>query len=342
MITPKNLLIIRTDRIGDVVLTLPLARVIKERFPECKITFLVREYTKPILYKHPYIDEVLVLKEDNNKINLSDNIREIKALKFDACITVYPTFDLARMTWLAGIKHRIGTGYRWYSFLFNHKVYEHRKYGEKHELEHNLRLLNFFGIDDKAAAKNISFDIHIDEKSSEKVDAVLKTKGVDVAKKLLIIHGGSGGSAVDLPIPKMRELAALLNGLSGIYVLLTGNEKEKAVCKELEAGENVINLAGEFDLRELMALISQADVLIANSTGPIHLAAAMGKFTVGFYPKIKSCSKERWGPYTEKKAVFTPDLECGNCSRKQCERLNCMNYIDVSKAFAAVREYIKI
>ncbi|HEX2983370.1 MAG TPA: hypothetical protein VHO28_07485, partial [Ignavibacteriales bacterium] len=80
--------------------------------------------------------------------------------------------------------------------------------------------------------------------------AVLKTKGVDVAKKLLIIHGGSGGSAVDLPIPKMRELAALLNGLPGIYVLLTGNEKEKAVCKELEAGENVINLAGEFDLRE--------------------------------------------------------------------------------------------
>lgn len=342
MITPKNLLIIRTDRIGDVVLTLPLAGVIKKRFPECKITFLVREYTRPILFNHPHIDEVLVLKEDNNKIKLSDNIREIKSRNYDTCITVYPTYHLALMTWLAGIKYRIGTGYRWYSFFFNQKIYEHRKYGEKHELEHNLRLLNFFGMDDKEAARNISFDIQIDEKSAERVRAILRTKGIDVARKLLIIHGGSGGSAVDLPLSKMRELAALLNGLPGIYVLLTGSEKEKAVCKELEIGENVINLAGEFNLKELMALISISDVLIANSTGPIHLAAAMDKFTVGFYPKIKSCSKERWGPYTEKKAVFTPELDCGDCSRKQCERLDCMNSIDVSKAFSAVREYIKI
>jgi ADP-heptose:LPS heptosyltransferase len=160
--------------------------------------------------------------------------------------------------------------------------------------------------------------------------------------KRQIIHGGSGGSAIDLPLPKMRELAAMLNGLPGICVLLTGAEKEKALCKELEVGENVVNLAGEFSLLELIALISKSEVLIANSTGPIHLAAALNKFTVGFYPKIASCSKERWGPYTEKKAVFTPELDCNDCTRKQCEHLNCMNNIDVAKAFEAVRAYIKL
>ncbi len=342
MIIPKNLLIIRTDRIGDVVLTLPIAKVIKTHFPQCRITFMVREYTAPILYKHPYVDEVLILKEDNNKINLSDNIKELRGREFDTCITVSPSFKIAALTVLSGIKNRIGTGYRWYSFLFNNKIFEHRKYGEKHELEHNLRLLSFFGIDDKEEKKNLSFDIHVDEKSSSSVDTVLKAKGIDVAGKLLIIHGGSGGSAIDLPLPKMRELAAMLNELSGTYVLLTGAEKEKELCKELEVGENIVNLAGEFSLRELIALISKSEVLIANSTGPIHLAAALDKFTVGFYPKIASCSKERWGPYTEKKAVFTPELDCHDCTRKQCELLNCMNNIDVAKAFEAVRTYIKL
>jgi ADP-heptose:LPS heptosyltransferase len=69
-------------------------------------------------------------------------------------------------------------------------------------------------------------------------------------------------------------------------------------------------------------------VFISNSTGPIHIAAALGNFIIGFYPKILACSQERWGPYTKNKAVFLPEIDCKDCTREQCEQLDCMNSIN--------------
>ena len=92
---PKNILIVRTDRIGDLVLTLPLAGLIKKHYPNSKISFLVRDYTKSIVNNHPFIDEVIVLKEVDGKTSLFDNLNIIKAKKFDTCIVVHPTFVLA-------------------------------------------------------------------------------------------------------------------------------------------------------------------------------------------------------------------------------------------------------
>ncbi len=68
MIEPKNLLIIRTDRIGDVILSLPLAELVKGHFPNCKVTYLLRNYTKCLAQNHPFIDEILVLKEEKGKV----------------------------------------------------------------------------------------------------------------------------------------------------------------------------------------------------------------------------------------------------------------------------------
>ncbi|HEX7356618.1 MAG TPA: ADP-heptose--LPS heptosyltransferase, partial [Ignavibacteriaceae bacterium] len=76
---PKNILIVRTDRIGDVILTLPLAGIIKKVYPDSRITFLVREYTKNIVSNHPFIDEVIVINESKNKVSFFDNVEIIKS-----------------------------------------------------------------------------------------------------------------------------------------------------------------------------------------------------------------------------------------------------------------------
>ncbi len=73
--TVKNILIVRTDRIGDVVLSLPLADIIKKHYPDCKVSFLVRNYTKEILSNNPFIDEIIILKEENNKVNFFENLK---------------------------------------------------------------------------------------------------------------------------------------------------------------------------------------------------------------------------------------------------------------------------
>jgi len=78
MIEPKNLLIVRTDRIGDVVLSLPLAELVKRHFPDCKVTYLLREYTKCLAQGHPFIDSILLLKEKEGKILIKNIFRELK------------------------------------------------------------------------------------------------------------------------------------------------------------------------------------------------------------------------------------------------------------------------
>ncbi len=334
----QNILIVRTDRIGDVVLSLPLTTIIKNKYPNAEISFLLRDYTKDLLYKHPAVDKVLVLEEKKGKVIFWKNIKKIKAENFDTCLILYPTFKISLMLFLSKIKNRIGTGYRWYSFLFNQKIYEHRKYGEKHELEYNLNMLGKMGIDPEQARANVSFDIQIDKNSKQKVDSVLKRFSYKDSLPMVIIHPGSGGSAIDLPVSKIKSLTERLAHELNINLIITGSKNEINICTEISnSNSEIINLAGKLDLRELIALINKTEILIANSTGPIHIAGALNKFVVGFYPLIPSCSPTRWAPFTDKKRIFTPDLDCGgNCTREKCEKLNCMNSIDINKVFKEV------
>ena len=332
---PRNVLIVRTDRIGDVVLSLPLARIIKDRHPACRVSYLLRGYTRDLALGHPSIDEVLVLRERNGRPDVDGNVALLRERAYDTAIAVYPTYRIARILRRAGIPERIGTGYRWYSLLFNRRAYQHRKEGTRHELDYNLHLLRYLGIENPDPAQ-VRFDLPVAPESRRRVERVLSEAGVGSARPLVIIHPGSGGSAVDLPLSRMRELTVRLSEEIDASVVVTGLASEAAACREV-AGDGMPSLAGKLDLGDLVALIDRAEVLVANSTGPIHVAAGLGKFVVGFYSRSPACSPVRWGPYTDRKAVFTPTLDCTGCTRKQCKRLRCMESIEVGEAFGAVR-----
>lgn len=342
LIEPKNLLIVRTDRIGDVILSLPLARIIKKHYPACKVTFLVKNYTRELVENHPYIDNILTLAEDNGKVNLKKNIRLIKKYNFDSSIIVYPTFSVSLVIFFSGITHRIGTGYRWYSFLFNEKVYEHRKYAEKHELEFNVNLLRKFNISEEISPANIKFDLHINPESDKRVKWKLQEKGVGFGKPIIIFHPGSLGSSVDLPVEKFKELIRQVNNKTDFQIILTGSSNERSICERLVLNEKIKNLAGEFSLSEMVSLIDLSEIFVSNSTGPIHIAAALNKHTIGFYPKILACSAKRWGPYTVNSLVFTPETDCKNCDREQCNNIDCMSSINVAKVFAEIEKIYKL
>ena len=341
MIKPENLLIVRTDRIGDVVLSLPLAELVKKHYPACRITFLLKDYTKSLAEGHPFIDNILILDEKKNKISLIGNIRKIKKNSYDTAVIVYPTFITSLIIFLSGINKRIGTGYRWYSPLFNYKVFEHRKNAQKHELEYNVNLLKYFGIEENVNPANINFNLKIAQRDDERVKTILRVKGIDLNKPVIIIHPGSGGSAVDLPLHKFKELIETIDNNLNAEIIITGSKSEMELCHNLFVPGKTKNLAGLFDLAELKALINYSDIFIANSTGPLHIAAALGKYVIGFYPKIAQCSPKRWGPYSEKSIVFTPNLQCSECTREQCEHLDCMNTIRVSEVFAEIEKIYK-
>ncbi|MFA7418418.1 MAG: glycosyltransferase family 9 protein [Melioribacteraceae bacterium] len=339
MNSPKNILIVRTDRIGDVILSLPLAAILKKNFPDVRVSFLVRDYTVPLVKTCKYVDKVFILHEKNGKPSIAPNVVALKN-KFDACIVAFPTYPIALLLFLAGFKIRIGSGYRWYSFLFNRKVYEHRKYGERHELEYNVRLLRELGIDENVNRDNADFGIEVNSSLSQKICDKLKSLGWDGSQKIVVLHPGSGGSAVDLPYLKMKLLAEKISNETEAVIVITGGEHEKELCNSFVVSNKVINTAGMFNLEELTALIDNAKILIANSTGPIHIAAALGKDVIGFYPKFAAVSPKRWGPYSTKAKIFQPTVCDGECSRDKCKKLNCMNSIDTQTVFDYIKEIL--
>jgi lipopolysaccharide heptosyltransferase III len=338
MTEPRNILIVRTDRIGDVILSLPLAEIIKRHYPTCKVSFLIREYTKDILFNYPFIDEVIMLKEENGEVLIKENKASLKKFNFDFSIVVYPTFKIAWLIYLADIPFRIGTGYRWYSFLFNKKIYVHRKYAEKHELEFNVELLKAVRINEQITTGNVHFNIRISVQSEQKIENILKDNGINNEDFIVIVHPGSSGSAVDLPADKFKEIVQYLSINEKIKIVITGNSKEKKLCEALKINDKILNFAGMFSLSELIALINKANIMIANSTGPLHIAAALGKHVIGFYPKIPAASAKRWGPYTKKGKVFEPEIDCQNCTREQCQKLDCMRSINVNEVVKEVEK----
>jgi len=339
MTPPKNILIVRTDRIGDVVLSLPLASIIKNKYPNSKITFLVSEYTKALAENSDSIDEVIPLISSGKGSDFYKNVLLIEN-KFDACVVAFPTFKIALILFLSNIKVRIGTGYRWYSFLFNKKIYDHRKYGEKHELEFNVRLLKHLGIDENINEENVSFKLHSDNYSRQKVEDTLAQLNISSNSKIVIIHPGSGGSAVDLPFNKLKPLVERMAHELSCEILITGGLNEMQLCESLIINSKTKSLAGKFNLAELIAVIEKSHLLIANSTGPIHIGAALGKKIIGFYPKIKACSPKRWGPFTKNKIIFTPAIDCDNCTKEQCKKLNCMDSINIDKVFDSAKKFL--
>ena len=240
------------------------------------------------------------------------------------------------MFW-SGIPVRIGTGYRYYSFLFNRKVFEHRRDARRHEVEYNLNLLREIGC--PIAQDNVCFEIDIPPDALSHVGEVLRSLLLDPHKEIVIIHPGSGGSAREWSAERFGQLAAKLISEKGVHVLVTGGKgEEKKVAEILIATRGLaIPLINKLNLKELAALLQLASLFISNSTGPLHLAVAVETPVVGLFPQITALSAKRWGPYSGTRKVLVPDkpVDCSECSRSNGRECACMQSITVEDVYAA-------
>jgi lipopolysaccharide heptosyltransferase II len=339
----KKILLLRTDRLGDVILSTPVARVLKKHFPASKITFLVRQYTQPLAEDCAHVDEAIAAENfytRKQKINIKKLVRFLRAQQFDTAIHLFPRPELALATYLADIPIRIGSGYRLYSFFFNKRLYEHRKTATFHEAEYNLRLLQSIGI----VENKISFEFRINAEAKENIDRLLVANNISSGQPVVILHPCSGGSAREWPLSHFAALARMLSDKQSAWIIFTGTKEEKPQIDRLiaESGMKSLSLAGRLSLKELAALLHRADVFVSNSTGPLHLAVAMGTEVVAFYPPITPCRPERWGPYGRRNDVLmSREAECRACKKESAKRAcACMKAIPVQQAYEKIAEKI--
>lgn len=319
---PNRLIISRTDSIGDVILTLPMAGELKRLFPEIKILFLGASYTLPIVECCPYVDNFVNWTEISCMPS-EEQLKIFKGLHADAIIHVFPRPEIARLAKDACIPIRIGTSHRIYHW-FTCNIHNNlsRRNSELHESQLNLQLLKSFG------------HMHIPSLNDvrERLLIVPPTilpnlqQLIDPTRYNLILHPKSKGSAREWTIDHFCKLVELLpSNRFKIFLCGTANEKEKMGALLNKVNENFTDLCGQLTLSQYIAFIAASDALVAASTGPLHIAAAVGIHAVGIYPPMRPIHPGRWAPIGKDVKVFCIEKQCNNCRHTtDCE---CMKAI---------------
>lgn len=325
-ISPMKILLIRTDRIGDVILTLPMADALKFNYPEAEIDILVNKRVAGLIIDYPNINKVHAIEKET-----ISGIRHIcNNGKYDIAIIVRPVFNVSLGVWLSKVKKRLGSGFRWYSFLFNIKHYRHRKYSEQHELEYNMELLNELGC---KRIDKIKPQLAFNQPAEQSMQIKMNGHQIPLDKPFIIIHPGSLGSALTWKTDNFIELINKISSSEDMdyNIFLTGSSDENNLLNNIKSKiihSERIYLIDFLNLKELAELIRKAKLFISNSTGTIHIAAAVNTFTIGFFSPIKAENKVRWAPYTEKKKIFSPVGYTGEDS---------MDSIEVDEVYAFVK-----
>ncbi len=354
-----RILVARPDRIGDVILSTPVIAALRAQYPGAHITFLVRDFVAPLIRAIPGVDGVFVYDPDGRHSGVGGYFRlmeELKAQRFQISIVLQSTLKLASALFGVGVPNRIGPLSKPHSYLFyNRGTRQRRSLVEMHEADYNLQLLRKLGI--RVGGHQIPSRIAISDEKRKAARAWLAEKGWrsddENKKRLIAVHPGMGGSALNWPENYYVDLIRSLRK-EGNEILLTGGPAEgfllERILLELEkTGDSAIVYAGKLaegsppaTVETLGALFAETDLVVAPSTGPLHIAVALGIPVVTFYPPIRVQSAVRWGPYVndpEDAGILVPEVYCGedfNCRGPKCNYYPCMRMIGPREALREV------
>ncbi|MBF9238791.1 glycosyltransferase family 9 protein [Hymenobacter sp. BT683] len=326
----QTFLISRTDAIGDVVLTLPVAGQLKRMFPNCRVVFIGRTYTAPIAAACPWVDDFLNL-DDLLKQPEAAQVATLQAFAASAIVHVFPNKTLARLAKKAKIPVRIGTRNRWQHWLTcNRLVALSRRHSSLHEAQLNLQLLQPLGFAAVPALVEVAklVRLHSLESLSAPLQALLRDRRP--GRLNVILHPRSRGSAREWGLDNFGQLARLLHQ-AGHRVFVTGTAaegEELADWLQQNAAFLAADLTGKLGLPQFLAFIAATDGLVAGSTGPLHLAAALGRHALGLYPLIRPMHPGRWGPLGEHADYMVfEEPNCEAC-RTQPAACRCIRAIE--------------
>lgn len=331
---PQRILIIRNDRIGDVVLTLPAMQTLRRALPASRITALVTDYTAPLLLDSGFVDELII---DRPRTNSQALARRLRSGRFEAALVINTSWRNCLAVWLAGIPIRVCWGVKPAGMLFgNRRLFIRRAHPPVHESRFCLSFVQ--RITKTPANLDRGVSLRIDPECrrhmSERIGKLVGETG-----PLFCVHPGNGGSAFNWPLKCYRELVLRLSAVG--RVLVTGSPDERRLLSLISrdmATRRAYDVAalGDLTLRELVATISLSDTLTVSSTGPMHLAGMVGTPVVAIFSPHEAHQPLKWAPLGQGHSILTPALRPGEASKcGQSEGFARMKRIRVDDVFRA-------
>jgi heptosyltransferase-3 len=358
-----NYLINRTDALGDNILTMPVAQVIKEGDPQAKIAIITSPLCAPLYENHPYIDEVFLLnKNDSFWSKLKQSLDFLGHFKADYYFYIGGTQLPSLAALLKGVPFRGGILSRWPSFLtLNKGMRQKRSRLSKHEMEFNFDLLaqvpnlQVKNAQDYMASFNSAL---IDKSDTSTWDSFRKEIPCAVKHKdFIVIHPGMTGHTLNWPSSYYAQLIVELNKRLpqkyNYFISHTpSDERFVSVVKEelkkhADISEQIFYFNGaKHGLTHYMQILKHAKAFVGPSTGTLHIAATLGVPVVGIFSPIKAQSVNRWGPKGSAPVLtFTPQVSCEQstkCIKEECQYYECMSKIEVTKVTDELIKVLKL
>lgn len=331
-----KILIIHTAFIGDVVLSTPLLKRIKEIYPEAKISYVTTPAGASVLRNNPRISEIIEYDKRGLHKGAKGLLQLGKRLRYDnfeIVITLHRYLRSSILSWLTRSPKRIGYENAVGASLFTNLV----KYDtSKHEVE---KLLSFVGKLPKKANENYKIELYPNHRDINNVDSIWREYSIGDEKKV-VIAPGSKWYTKQWPIEYFNSLIKMLDR-DGIRTIIIGGKDEQNL--EIELGELSVDLRGKTTLLESAEILKRSDILVSNDSSPIHIASAWSKVRIIaiFGPTVKKLGFFPWSLNSE--VMEDNSVECRPCSLhggRKCPKkhFKCMKNIIPEKIYESIKK----
>lgn len=331
---PPNRIIVRMPNwIGDLVMATPILQDLRKAFPQAEITAMCRSPLGELLKKDQSINEIFDFQRRKNNFSRRqarrDIVQKIREGNFDLGVLLTNSFSSAWLFWQGNVKKRLGFSYGIRRVLLNNPIPPPQDKMKTHQVEIYKRLLDPLGIEHSNSVPQL----FVEEEEKREVQEMLKKQGYREGQRLIGINPGAAyGSAKCWPPERFHELAEKLSTNPDYFIIFFGDQSHLELVRKICRGlpQNVSNLAGTTNLRELMAAISLCDLLITNDSGPMHMGAALHVPLIALFG---STDDVLTGPYAEKQAtVINKKADCSPCFKRTCPiDFRCMKQITVDE-----------
>ena len=328
-----NIALIKPSALGDIIHSLPVLNALRLRFPQAKITWVVNQAYAPLLDGHPDLDEVLPFDRKNGWRAFPLLLCELYRREFDLVIDLQGLLRTGLMTAATCAPRRVGlSSAREGARFFYTDVLTSPERGEVkslHAVDRCWLVAGALGV----GHLEKRFVLPIGDSAKEWALQRL----VASPRPWLVVCPGSRWPTKRWPPEHFAELIRRAQAKFGGTAILLGSRDEKSACQavgRMTAGP-MLDLSGETTLPQLAAFLSLADVVLANDSGPLHLAAALGRPVTAPY----TCTQvARHGPYEQFQHSVPTTVRCAGSYRKRCGRLECMQELRPDRLWPVLEE----
>lgn len=331
---PSRILIVKPSAIGDVVHALPILNLLRKQWPGSHISWMVTPGCAGILEGHPQLDELILF--DRKRLGrgwrsgrilgeLYSFSRALREKQFDLVIDLQGLFRSGWFAWISGAGTRVGlSDAREAAPLFyTHVVPVRTK--EQHAIDRYLSVVEALGCG--RGPVEYVFPVKADDRAA--VDRLIPQ-----GTRYAVLHPGTNWPTKRWPVEKFAELVPMLRERFGLESVIAGAADLTATAQSIGG----IDLTGRTTLLQLVALLERADLVVSNDSGPMHIAAALGRPLVAPFGPTNPV---RTGPYGRMRGVVRLDIPCSPCYSRRCSHQSCLQKLDSTMVMDAVMRQLK-